>query len=139
VVKRLPNESESRDVDAYIARYPEDIQMKLRQIRTAIQEVAPDATETTSYFQMPGYYYPGYDYNGMFAWFGVQKSHLSLLVRPPTIQDHKKALVGYTTTKAAVHLPLDDKVPVALVKKLVQASLEIMKSRPKLGSPKPHR
>ena len=137
MVKRIPHESGSKDVDAYIARCPKSVQGKLKEMRVAINEVAPGATETTSYFQMPGYYYPGYDYNGMFAWFGLQKSHISLLLRPPTIQDHAKELAGYTTTKAAVHLPLDRKVPIPLVKKLVKASLEIMKGKPEKDSSKP--
>jgi uncharacterized protein YdhG (YjbR/CyaY superfamily) len=137
MVKRIAHESGSKDVDAYIAKCPKSTHGKLKEIRAAIKEVAPGATETTSYFRMPGYYYPGYDYNGMFAWFGLQKSHISLLLRPPTIQDHEKELAGYATTKAAVHLPLDGRVPIPLVKKLVKASLKIMKDRPKKNSSKP--
>ncbi len=71
-----------------------------------MKEVTPDAAETTSYFQLPGYYYPGYDYNGMFVWFGLQKSYIRILLRPPTIQNRQKELTGYTTTKVAVHIPL---------------------------------
>jgi uncharacterized protein YdhG (YjbR/CyaY superfamily) len=84
---------------------------------------------------MPGYFYPGYDYNGMFVWFGLQKSRLALLVRPPTIDDHKKELARYGTTKSAVHFPLDQEVPLPLVKKLVKASIKIMKDKPKKGKP----
>jgi len=75
------------------------------------REVAFGAAETTSYFQMPGYYYQGYDYDGMFAWFDIQKPHISLLLRPPTIRNHKKELADYSATKATVHLPLNGKVP----------------------------
>ncbi len=140
MVKRIPRESGSRDVDAYIASAPRNVQGKLREIRAAIRDVAPGATETTSYFQMPGYFYPGYDYNGMFVWFGLQKSHLSLLLRPPTIQIHARELAGYSTTKAAVHLPLDGKTPVPLIKRLVKTSLEIMRAKPKkAAAAKPRR
>ena len=134
MVKRISSESGTKDVDAYIANCPREIRSKLREIRAAIRDVAPDATETTSYFQMPGYFYPGYDYNGMFAWFGLQRSYIQLLLRPPTIQTHAKELKGYVTTKAAVHLPLDKKVSVSLVKKLVRASLAIMQSKPTRNS-----
>ena len=129
MVKRISQVSGSKDVDAYIAKSPSDVQGKLKEIRAAIKEVAPDAHETMDYFQMPGYYYPGYDYNGMFAWFGLQKSYIRLLLRPPTIQNHEKELAAYHTTKAAVHLPLDRKVPLPLLKKLVKASLKIMKDK----------
>jgi len=135
VVKVISQASGSKDVDAYIARCPKDVQAKLKEIRAAIRDAAPGATETTSYFHMPGYFYPGYDYNGMFAWFGVRKSYIALLLRPPTIQGHEKELAGYARTKAAVHLPLDKRIPVPLVKKLVKASLEVMKSKPGEGAP----
>jgi uncharacterized protein YdhG (YjbR/CyaY superfamily) len=130
VVKPISLETGSKEVDAYIAKCPKEIQDRLKRIREAIKEAAPGATETTSYFHMPGYSYSGYDYNGMFAWFGVQKSRISLLLRPPTIQNHEKDLAGYSTTKAAVHLPTNGEVPVTLVKKLVKASLKIMRDKP---------
>src|SRR5579862_1667037 len=130
MVKRISRESRAKDVDNYIAKCPKDLQTKLKTIRAAIKEVVPDANETTSYFDMPGYFYPGYDYNGMFVWFGLQKSHVSLLVRPPTIQTFEKELAEYTTTKAAVHFPLDKPVPLLLVKKLVKTSLKLMKTKP---------
>jgi uncharacterized protein YdhG (YjbR/CyaY superfamily) len=129
IVERISHESGSKDLDAYIAKCPKNIQSKLKEIRAAVREAAPGAIETTSYFQMPGYFYPGYDYNGMFAWFGFQKSYLPLLLRPPTIQDHQKQLAGYATTKSAVHLPLNNEIPVPLIKKLVKTSVRIMKAR----------
>jgi uncharacterized protein YdhG (YjbR/CyaY superfamily) len=78
----------------------------------------------------------------MFVWFGLQKSHLSLLLRPPTIQMHKAELAGYVTTKAAVHLPMEGKTPVPLIKRLVKTSLGIMKAAPKnavVSKPRAHR
>ncbi|MGA2875119.1 MAG: DUF1801 domain-containing protein [Nitrososphaerales archaeon] len=126
--------AESSTVDEYIAKCPKDVQAKLKEIRSAMREAAPGATETTSYFEMPGYSYPGYDYNGMFAWFGLQKSHIGLYLRPPTIQNHSKELVSYATTKAVVRLPLDKKIPVTLVKRLVKASVIIMKDKSKTSA-----
>jgi uncharacterized protein YdhG (YjbR/CyaY superfamily) len=131
VVKRISQDSGSADVDAYISGCPEQAQGKLKGIRTAIREAAPGATETMAYFQMPGYFYPGYDYNGMFAWFGFRKSYIALLLRPPVIQDHEKELAAFAKTKAAVHLPMDREIPVALVKKLVRASVRVMKAKPR--------
>ena len=120
----------SASVDTYIAKCPKSVQANLKDIRAAIRKVAPDVNETTSYFEMPGYYYPGYDYNGMFVWFGLQTSHISLMLRPPTIQNFQKELAAYDTTRAAVHFPLEAKIPVPLVKKLVKSSLKIMKEKP---------
>jgi uncharacterized protein YdhG (YjbR/CyaY superfamily) len=127
--------AESNDVDAYIAKCPKEIQGKLKEVRAAIREAAPGATETMSYFDIPGYSYPGYDYNGMFAWFSFKRPYIGLHVRPPAIQNHEKELAGYATTKAIVRIPLDKRIPVPLVKKLVRASVRIMKDKAKSGIP----
>jgi uncharacterized protein YdhG (YjbR/CyaY superfamily) len=76
---------------------------------------------------MPGYSYEGYDYNGMFVWFSYKKPFIRLHVRPPVIQEHKNELEQYATTKAIVSFPEDKKTPSKLVKKLVQASVAVMK------------
>jgi uncharacterized protein YdhG (YjbR/CyaY superfamily) len=129
MVKIKSDSIEPCGVDEYIAKFSKEVQSKLQQIRAAIKDVAPGSTETVSYFQIPGYFYEGYDYNGMFAWFSYNKSDVRLHVRPPVIQDNKRELVGYTTTKAIISFPVDKEVPIALVKKLVKASLKAMKDK----------
>lgn len=117
-------------VDKYIATTPKVVQGKLREVRAAICEAAPGATERTDYFQMPGYSYEGsYDYDGMFVWFSFKQPFIRLHVRPPVIQDHKKELAGCATTKAIVSFPMDRAISMALVKKLVKASLKVMKDK----------
>jgi uncharacterized protein YdhG (YjbR/CyaY superfamily) len=119
------------EVDEYIAKCPKEAQGSLVKIRAAIRAVAPGATERTDYFQMPGYSYPGFDYDGMFAWFSFKKPHIRLHVRPPVIQEHRKELAAYLTTKAIVSIPMDKPIPVTLVKKLVKGSLKAMKDKVK--------
>jgi uncharacterized protein YdhG (YjbR/CyaY superfamily) len=133
IMKGRLHTAETNGVDAYIAKCPTNIQAKLEEIRSAIREAAPGAAETMSYFEMPGYSYPGYDYNGMFAWFGLKKSHIGLYLRPPTIQNHEKELASYDTTKAVVHFPLDENISVPLVKKLVKSSLRVMRDKSRSG------
>ena len=65
----------------------------------------------------------------MFAWFSFKKPNVCLHLRPPVIQEHKKELEGYATTKAIVSFPIDKEIPTALVKKLVEASLRVMKEK----------
>ena len=113
-------------VPQYIAGCPKEAHAHLKEIRAAIRAVVPDAIETLSYFNMPGYSYEGYVYNGMFAWFSYKKPSVRLHVRPAALVQHKKELEGYTTTKAVVTFPFDKKIPQALVKKLVKASLKDM-------------
>src|SRR5271170_6726895 len=119
----------SSKVDEYIARCPKEAQGDLAKIRAAIQAAAPGATERTDYFQMPGYSYPGFDYDGMFVWFSFKEPHIRLHVRPPVIQEHRKELAGYKTTKAIVNFTMGKPVPITLVKKLVRASVKAMKDK----------
>src|SRR5271168_3551198 len=136
-MKKTPRQGENatvtkrknREVDEYIARCPKEARGDLAKIRAAVRAAAPGATERTDYFQMPGYSYPGFDYDGMFAWFSFKKPHLRLHVRPPVIQKHRKELAGYATTKAIVSFPIGKPVSMTLVKKLVKASLKAMRNK----------
>jgi len=110
---------ESEAVDAYISAAPKEVQEKLRAVRAAIMQVAPDAKESI------GYGIPFYSYKGRLAWFGLHKEHIGLYLRPPVVEEHRRELEGYVTTKSAVHLPLERKIPVELVKRLVKARLDI--------------
>jgi len=119
------------EVDKYIASSPKEAQNNLAKIRAAIRAVAPGATERTNYFQMPGYSYPGYDYDGMFVLFSFKNPYVRLHVRPPVIDKHRKELAEYPTTKAIVSFPMSKPIPSTLVKKLVKASLKVMKEKSK--------
>jgi uncharacterized protein YdhG (YjbR/CyaY superfamily) len=113
VLKKAP-----KDVDEYIARAPKEAQDKLQEIRVAIREAAPTAVESISYG------IPYYDYKGRLAWFGLAKAHIGLYVRPPVVEAHKNELADYETTKSTVRFPLDKKIPVPLIKKLVKARMK---------------
>lgn len=117
-------------IDEYIAKCPKEAQAVLKSLRVAIRAVVPDAVETVSYFQIPGYYYSGdYAYNGMFVWFSYKKPYARLHIWPPVIKNHKKELAGYPTTTAIVSFPTDKKISPTLVKKLVKESLKAMKDK----------
>ena len=107
----------TKAVDAYIQAARGVARNKLQEVRNAIREVAPQARESISYR------IPYYDYKGRLAWFGLFTNHIGLYIRPPIIQEHKRELRGYVTTKSAVHLPLDREIPVPLIQMLVKASM----------------
>jgi uncharacterized protein YdhG (YjbR/CyaY superfamily) len=106
----------AKEIVAYISRAPRSVQGKLRELRSAIKEVAPDANESISYRM------PYYSYKGRLAWFALMKNHIGLYLRPPIIAEHKRELTAYKTTKSAIHFALDKKLPISLIKKLVRAS-----------------
>lgn len=107
----------SNAVDVYIAAAPKEAQAKLREMRAIIQSVAPSSTESISYGM------PGYD-KGRVAWFSARKHYIGLYFRPPIIAEHTKELTGYKTTKSAIHLPLSQKLPATLIRKLIKARIK---------------
>ena len=109
-------------VKAYIARAPKEARPKLNEMRKTIKQVAPKAAESISYGM------PGYD-KGRVAWFANAKGYVGLYLRPPIIQEHKKELATYKTTKSAIHFPFDEKLPVGLIKKLLRARIARMKKK----------
>ena len=117
--------SKSKDVDAYIAEAPKELQDRLKQIRKAIREAAPDAIESISY-QMP--YYTKKENlpwnKRSIVWFGLQRRHIGLYLPPPIIEKHKRELTSHKTTKSAIHFPLDKELPIVLIKKLVKARMK---------------
>ena len=117
----------TRAVDAYIQAAGEVARKKLREVRNAIRGAAPEARESISYG------IPYYDYKGRLAWFGLFTNHIGLYIRPPVIQEHRKELKGYVTTKSAVHLPLDREIPSSLVRKLVRARMRMNETEAKAG------
>lgn len=115
-------------VEEYILKHPKEIQDKLSTIRSAIRKVAPDAIETLSYFGIPGYSYEGYDYNGMFAWFSYKAPYIRLHVRPPVAENHINELKGCKISTGIIGFPEKNVLSPTLIKKLVEASLDEMKS-----------
>ena len=112
-----------KSVDAYIAMAPKEVRNKLKELRAAIRGVAPAAEERISYGM------PYYRYKGRLAYFAVFTKHIGLYVPPPVIEEHKRELTGYETAKATVRFPLDKKLPVVLIRKLIKAGMKKNEAR----------
>ena len=107
----------AKDVDEYIANAPEEMRGKLQEIRAVIRKAAPNAEERISYGM------PYYGYKGRLAYFAYAKGHIGFYIPPPVIEEHEKELKAYGTSTATVRFPLNEKLPVRLIKKLVKARM----------------
>ena len=115
----------AKEVDSYIAAAPKETQPKLREVREAIREAAPDAVESISY-RMPFYSYKGKQgIEARLCYFSLMKSDIGFYMRPPVIEAHKDELARYISTKSTLHFPLSNPMPVSLIKKLVNARMKI--------------
>ena len=105
-------------VDAYIKSAPKESQAKLVQLRKIIKTVTPKVEEKISYGM------PYFHYKGRLAYMAFAKHHIGLYVMPPVLQNHKADTKDYHTSKAAIQLPYDQKLPVMLIKKLLKAGIK---------------
>lgn len=103
-----------KDIDEYIARFPEDIQEILEKIRMTIREAAPEADERISY-QMPTF-----ALEGNLVHFAAYKNHIGFYPTPSGIEEFEEELSRYVGGKGSVKFPLDNPIPYDLITKIVR-------------------
>lgn len=108
----------SQNIDEYIAGFPEDIQILMEKLRTAIKKAAPEATEKISW-QMPTF-----QLKGNLIHFAGHKKHIGLYPGVEAMEAFKEELVSYKTTKGGVQLPYDKPLPLDLVAKIVRFNIK---------------
>jgi uncharacterized protein YdhG (YjbR/CyaY superfamily) len=103
-----------KDIDEYIARFPDDVRPILEKVRTNIRTAAPEAKETISY-QMPAF-----KGHGILVYFAGWKKHIGLY--PPVSGDPalEKAVARYAGPKGNLQFPLDEPIPYDLIKRIVK-------------------
>lgn len=121
--------SQARNIDEYIAEFPEDIQKKLQQIRATIQKAAPQATEAIKYMM------PTFVLNGNLVHFAAFKNHIGFYPAPQGIEAFRKELAAYDGSKGTIRFPLDKPLPLRLIRDIVKfrvlKNLEKEKAKPR--------
>jgi uncharacterized protein YdhG (YjbR/CyaY superfamily) len=107
-----------KDIDEYIAGFPEDVQAILQKVRATIRAAAPEAEETISY-QMPSFRLKGY-----LVYFAAHKSHIGLYPAPSGIEEFMQELSPYVGGKGSVRFPLDRPIPYDLIARIVKFRAE---------------
>jgi uncharacterized protein YdhG (YjbR/CyaY superfamily) len=116
--KALPKTSAPLAVDAYFAAVPEPARSALNKIREAIRSVVPpEATEIISYT------IPAFKHKKVLVWYAAFSNHCSLFPTAAVIDTFKDELKNLSTSKGTVHFPVDDSMPVDLIKKMVKERL----------------
>jgi uncharacterized protein YdhG (YjbR/CyaY superfamily) len=105
-------------IDEYIAGFPPDIQAILEKIRGTIREAAPGAQEAISY-QMPTF-----TLNGNLVHFAAFKKHIGFYPTPTGTEKFQDELSAYKGAKGSVQFPLDQPIPYALIRRIVEFRVE---------------
>ena len=101
-------------IDEYIETFPIDVQKVLQQIRRTIKSSAPNAEEAISYM------IPTFKLQGNLVHFAAYKNHIGFYPASSGVRTFAKELTPYKTSKGAIQFPIDQPVPLALIRKIVK-------------------
>ncbi|MEI6887067.1 MAG: DUF1801 domain-containing protein [bacterium] len=105
---------ENTTIDAYIFQFSPEIQKLLNEVRQAIKEAAPEATECISYSM------PAFRQGKVLVYFAAYANHIGFYPTSSGITNFKDELKDYKTSKGTVQFPLDKPLPIALIKKITK-------------------
>lgn len=108
------SKSAPKDIQTYIKRFPKEVQALLQLMRSTIQKTAPHASETISYAM------PAFKMQRTLVWFAGYKKHIGFYPGNVAISTFKKEISVYKNSKGAVQFPLDEPLPIGLIKRIVK-------------------
>jgi uncharacterized protein YdhG (YjbR/CyaY superfamily) len=108
-----PNRTTPKDIDSYIAGFPEDIQASLTKLRKVISKSAPGATECIKY-QVPTFFF-----HGNLVHFAAFQKHISFFPTRSGTESFKQELSGYAYSKGTIRFPYGEPIPFKLVSRIV--------------------
>jgi uncharacterized protein YdhG (YjbR/CyaY superfamily) len=114
--------STKKSVEEYIENAPKEFEPKLKELRSAIRQAAPDAIESISY-GMPFYSFKGESgFNARLCYFGFLKSKKKIVfyTRPVYLEEYMDAAKKYSSAKSALQFSLEEPTPIQLIKRIVR-------------------
>jgi uncharacterized protein YdhG (YjbR/CyaY superfamily) len=112
-----------KTIDEHISQFPTDIQKKLQQIRELVHSLAPGATEAISYG------IPTFKLNGNLVHFAGYPNHIGFYPGSEAIEVFKKELAGFKTSKGTIQFPLDQPLPMDLIKEITLFRIKMNSKR----------
>lgn len=107
-----------KTIDEYIRAFPGQTQKKLVELRDLIRKQAPEALEKISY-QVPTFFL-----NGNLVHFAAHTRHIGFYPTPSGIDAFKSRLSKYKSAKGSVQFPVDEPLPVELIRDIVAFRVE---------------
>ena len=113
-------------MDEYINAFPEDVRTILNELRQTIKDVAPEAEETINY------QIPTFTLNGNLVHFAAFENHIGFYPTPSGMEAFKNELSGYKGAKGSVQFPINEPLPLPLIRRIVEYRVkENLERRPK--------
>lgn len=112
-------------IDGYIATFPPKVQEILQEIRRTIAAEVPDAVEAIAY-GIPTFKVRGKN----LVHFGAYKSHIGFYPTPSGLEAFAEQLAPYAGGKGTAQFPLDQPMPLELIRAIVQFRLTQIPAKP---------
>ena len=110
--------SPAQSIDEYIARCPSAVRETLQQMRTTIAQAAPGTREAIKYGL------PTFVAHGSLVHFGAFQKHIGFYAMPTGHAKFERELSAYKSGKGSVQFPLDQPMPLSLIRKMVKFRVE---------------
>ena len=119
-MKEASKPGKAKNIDEYIAAFPEDTQKALQEVRWTIHKAAGDVEETISY-AIPAFKQGGSN----LIYFAGYKSHVGMYPVPTNSEELNREFSGFKTSgKGAIQFKLTEPMPVSLITKIVKHRLQ---------------
>ena len=103
-----------KSMDEYIDTFPERVQRILNEVRQTIKDVAPEAEETINYG------IPTFTLHGNLVHFAAFENHIGFYPTPSGMEAFKRELSSYKGAKGSVQFPIDQPLPLPLIRKIAE-------------------
>jgi uncharacterized protein YdhG (YjbR/CyaY superfamily) len=110
----------SPTVEDYLAEQPDERRVALQQIRAAIRQVAPDATERVSYRM------PAFEVNGrILVWYAAFARHYSIFPATDALREQLgDRLAPHLAGRGTIRFAADQPIPLGLIEEIVRIRLD---------------
>lgn len=117
--------STPKNIDEYIAAFPNKIQAILKKIRVTIKKAAPGATEAIRY------QIPTFKLGGNLVHFAAFAKHISFFPTSSGVAKFQKELARYETSKGTIKFPLGKPIPYGLISRITKFRVKEVLDRKK--------
>lgn len=105
----------NKEVDNYIAQYPDAVVERLKLLRSLVFTSVPDAEESIAYGM------PAYKWNKKpLVYFAGFKNHIGVYATPITHEEFADVLKSYKQGKGSVQFQHTEELPLDLIRKMIE-------------------
>ncbi|AMR34433.1 hypothetical protein A0256_05065 [Mucilaginibacter sp. PAMC 26640] len=117
-----------KDVEEYFSWFPQQTQDAMSLVKATILNAIPDAKESISYAM------PTYRYRGLLAHFAAYDKHIGFYPGALAVEVFAKDIAGFKSAKGSIQFPLNQPMPLDLIKRIIAFRLKENTSAVKITS-----